>query len=289
MLAASLVLPVLKAVPPGEDPDRLPLLAAAQTAIGLAVLLGGLTLVSLWSIPLAIVGIAIGLPGLLRIVPQGTFAARPGIPAAAMAMFLLSGAFFTADSFIPLMLTELHGFSYARAAIVITVATVTWSLGSWWQSRSADRIPAGTLVTIGGSFVLVGMIGVASGLVEGLPVLLVYVGWTLAGGGMGIAFPTIPLSVMGLAEEGKEAGQLSSTLLMDTLGMTIGAGLGGVSIAFATAATAGHEGLRNGIAGAYAVGFVGILALLVIARRIPSHLAASVTREPRGTTMPGPG
>ena len=118
------------------------------------------------------------------------------------------------------------------------------------------------------------MLGVASGLVEGMPVLFVYAGWTIAGGGMGIAFPTIPLSVMGLAEEGKEAGQLSSTLLMDTLGMTIGAGLGGVSIAFATAATAGDAGLRNGIAGAYAVGFLGIVALLFIARRIPNHLAA---------------
>ena len=268
-LALSLVLPVLKEVPPTEEADRLPILAAAQTAIGFALVLGGLTIVSLWSIPLAIIGLAIGLPGLFRIVPQGTFSARPGLPAAGMAMFLLSGAFFTADSFIPLMLTGLHGFSYMKAAIVITVATVTWSLGSWWQSRNAQRIPAGTLVTIGGCFVLVGMLGVASGLVPGFPVIFVYIGWTAAGGGMGIAFPTIPLSVMSIAAEGKESSQLSSTLLMDTLGMTVGAGLGGVCIAFATAADTSEQGLRVGIAGAYAVGLIGILLLLWIARRIP--------------------
>lgn len=279
-LALSLVLPVLKEVPATDEADRLPIVAAAQTAIGFALVLGGLTIVNLWSIPLAVAGLAIGLPGLMRIVPSGTFVARPGLPAAGMAMFLLSGAFFTADSFIPLMLTGLHGFSYTKAAIVITVATVTWSLGSWWQSRNAQQIPAGTLVTIGGCFVLVGLLGVASGLIPGVPVLLVYIGWTVAGGGMGIAFPTIPLSVMSIAAEGKESGQLSSTLLMDTLGMTIGAGLGGVSIAFATATDASEQGLRVGIAGAYAVGLAGILILLMIARRIPRGTTQAESTNP---------
>jgi hypothetical protein len=41
---------------------------------------------------------------------------------------------------------------------------------------------------------------------------------------MGIVFPTIPLSVM--VEEGREAGELSSMILMDCLGVGIGVGLG---------------------------------------------------------------
>jgi MFS family permease len=272
LLAASLVLPVLGDIEPDPQAASLPILRSVQVTLGLGLLLGGLTAAAPWNLLFAVVGLVIGLPGLLHIVPRGTFSARRGMPAAALAMFLLSGAFFTVDSFIPLMLRELHGFSYAKASLVITVATVTWSLGSWWQSRVARRVPSGALVTIGGTFVLVGMAGVACGLFVALPVWLTYVGWTMAGGGMGIAFPTIPLSVMSVTDEGKEAGQLSSTLLMDTLGMTVGAGLGGASIAFATAATAGDAGLRTGIAGAYAIGFVMMGVLLLIARRIPNAM-----------------
>ena len=54
---------------------------------------------------------------------------------------------------------------------------------------------------------------------------------------MGIVFPTIPLSVMGEAVEGREAGELSSMILMDYLGFGIGAGLAGASVALADAGT----------------------------------------------------
>lgn len=285
-LAVSLVLPVLRGIDAEEDGDRLPVRWSIQVAIGLGVALVGLSLVNAWTVPLAVVGLTVGLPALAHIVPPGTWSARPGMPAAALAMFLLSGGFFTVDAFVPLMLTELRGFTYIQAGLVITAATVTWAGGSWWQSRAASRIPAGTIVSIGATFVTIGMAGVALGVLESAPVWPVYLGWGLAGIGMGVAFPTIPLSVMNVTEEGKEAGQLSATLLMDTLGMTVGAGLGGVCIAIATAgAVTGEEtahvaqdlipGLRIGIACAYAVGFAGILLLLVIARRLPNQLERS--------------
>ena len=65
---------------------------------------------------------------------------------------------------------------------------------------------------------------------------------------MGIVFPTIPLSVMGIVEEGREAGELSSTILMDYLGVGIGAGLGGASVALADDRTISIEA---GLAGAF--------------------------------------
>jgi MFS family permease len=298
ILAVSLVQPVLRTIEPSEDAGRVPVRWSVQVAFGIGVALVGLSMVSRWTIPVAIVGLAIGLPALAHIVPRGTWSARRGLPAAALAMFLLSGAFFTVDSFVPLMLTELHGFSYFQAGMVITVATVTWSLGSWWQSRAASNIEPGTITTIGAALVAAGMVGVATGLIPDAPIWMVYVGWTIAGGGMGVAFPTIPLSVMNASEEGKEAGQLSSTLLMDTLGMTVGAGLGGACIALATSGAVALDetvtgvasdpipGLRLGIAGAYAIGFIGILVLLVIARRLPGQPRTETEPDDEGTTPP---
>ena len=284
MLAAVfMVLPALGRIPEHGDAEKLPLLWSALTTLGLGLFLGGTATVTPVGLAIAAVGLAVGVTGLLRIVPRGTLSARPGMPAAAASMFLLSAAFFTVDWFVPLMLTELHGFSYQAAGLVITCATVTWSLGSWWQSRNAGRRRLGTLVTIGAVLVLVGMVLVTTGLSQNFPVWLIYVGWVFAGGGMGIAFPTIPLAVMSVAEEGKEAGQLSSTLLMDTLGMTIGTGLGGTCIAFATAN--GEEGLRAGIGAAYALGFVALGLLLVVARRIPEP-APALQGEVGGSATP---
>ncbi|MEX2274757.1 MAG: MFS transporter [Actinomycetota bacterium] len=268
LIAAFLIFPGLASA--NLEPDdtvRLPIRWPLQLMVGAGMVLGGITYLSLWTGPLLVIGGAIGIPALLHIVPRGTLLARRGLPAAAAAAFLLSASFFAVDAFVPLMLTEIHGLSIGVAGIVITLATVTWSAGSFWQSKRATSMPLGTLVTVGTTLVLVGTIGVATGLITGFPVVVSYAGWALAGLGMGIAFPTIPLAVMNEAESGNEAGELSSTLLMDMLGVGIGAGVGGASIALLLSSSG--EPTVAGLAGAFLIGAVMMLALLAIARRIP--------------------
>ncbi len=87
---------------------------------------------------------------------------------------------------------------------------------------------------------------------------------------MGIVFPTIPLSVMGEVEEGREAGELSSTILMDYLGFGIGAGLAGASVALADQEIVSIEG---GLTGAFGVGIVAAVLLALVARRLPDTRA----------------
>ncbi|MEX0990431.1 MAG: MFS transporter [Actinomycetota bacterium] len=273
LIASALIFPGLGNVPGAiDDESHLPVRWPLQLMLGAGMVLAAITDVTVWSVPLLIVGAAIGLPALLHIVPRGTLSARPGLPAAAAAAFLLSGAFFAVDAFVPLMLTELRGFSVAVAGLVISAATVTWAIGSFWQSRQAGAVPLGRLVTIGVLLIFLGTVGVASGLIEGFPIIVTYVGWGVAGLGMGIAFPTIPLSVMNAASENSQAGELSSTLLMDMLGVGIGAGLGGSAIALLEE---GGAATTAGLAGAFVVGLVMMLPLLVIARRIPGSGTAS--------------
>jgi hypothetical protein len=94
---------------------------------------------------------------------------------------------------------------------------------------------------------------------------------------MGIVWPTIPLAVMGKVEEGREAGELSSTILMDYLGVGIGAGLGGASVALADA---GVLTIREGLAVAFGVGIVAAVLLALIASRMPDarHFDVGATR-----------
>jgi len=266
-LAGALILPTMRDV--RVEPDAavtLSLRWPVQLMLGAGSLLAGVTEPSAWSLVLVPAGIAAGLPALRRIAPTGTFRARPGLPAAAMAAFLLSVAFGAAEGFVPLMLTGVRHLSYTEASVVVTLVTVCWALGSWWQSRQMGRLGAVPLVTIGGAMIAIGIAGGATALASG-PIAAPYVAWSIAGIGMGIAFPTIPLAVMGLATAGKEAGELSSTLLMDNLGIGIGAGLGGASIAIAKDA---GIGLAPGLAGAFGVGLAAALTLIIVARRLPS-------------------
>jgi MFS family permease len=266
--AALLVMPALRGISVSEEESRLPVVASLALMVGVGVLLGGLTHLSVWSIPLVVVGLAVTIPALHRITPPGTLTARRGIPAASAAAFLASAAFFATDGFVTLMLTETRGLSVGIAGIVLTASAVAWATGTWWQSRAIGRLGARRLVAGGAALIAVGAALVAVGLLN-VPVVIPYVGWAIGSVGMGIVWPTIPLSVMGEAEAGREAGELSSTILMDYLGVGIGAGLGGASVALADAGTLTIEG---GLAGAFGIAIVAAVLLVLVSRRLPENV-----------------
>jgi MFS family permease len=166
---------------------------------------------------------------------------------------------------VTLMLTQTRGLSVGVAGIVLTCSALAWALGSWWQSRVAERLGTRWLTTFGAMLIAAGGAIVAIGLLD-VPLVVPYVGWAIGSVGMGIVFPTIPLSVMRVATEGREAAELSSTILMDYLGVGIGAGLGGVCIALADAGTIS---LEAGLAGAFGLGVAFALVLALVGRRLP--------------------
>ncbi len=265
-LGVLLVMPSLRGVEAEPSAERLPVAASLLLMAGTGIFLAGLTLLSWWTLVLVPVGLAIGLPGLRRITPRGTVVARPGLPAAAAAAFLLSCAFLAVDGFLPLMLTNVRGLSVGEAGLIITAASLSWAAGSWWESRVVARRGARSLTTRGAFLLAFGMLLVMAGLVDTWPIAIPYVGWAIGGFAMGVVFPTIPLSVMSEATPGHEAGELSATILMDFLGIGVGAGLGNASVALADA---GRISLEAGIAGAFAVGVIAALVLAFVGRRIP--------------------
>jgi MFS family permease len=265
-LGVLLVMPSLGPVEATPDEEQLPVVASLVLMVGTGLFLAGLTSFGWWTYALVPIGLAIGMAGLRRITPPGTVLARPGIPAAAAAAFLLSCAFLAVDGFLPLMLTNIRGLSVGEAGVVITAMSLSWAAGSWWESRVVARLGARALTSGGALLLAVATAVVAAGLLETVPIWVPYVGWALGGFAMGITFPTIPLSVMGEAAEGREAAELSSTILMDFLGIGVGAGLGN---AFVALADAGSISLEAGIAGAFGIGLVSALVLAFVGRRIP--------------------
>lgn len=266
VLGWALIAPALDLVP-GRDHSatRVAVRWPLQLMVGAGFVFTSLTVVRWWAlVPLA-AGVAIGLPALRRIVPPGTFRAAHGVPAAALSAFLLSTGFLAMDAFLTLMLTGVRGLSLGEAGLAITAATLTWAAGSAWQSGRAQRLPLPRLMTIGTAIVLAGQAGVAATLWPRVPIVVAFVGWALVGIGMGITFPTLPLATMRSSGAGEEASELSGVLLMDMLGVATGAGLGGGVVALSDALGAP---LRSGLAGAFAIGGLALVALLVTGARI---------------------
>jgi MFS family permease len=271
LLAWLLLTPSLELVPSGgDDAGGLSLRWPLQLMVGAGLVFVSLTVIRWWALPIIAVGLVLGLTALVRIVPAGTFVAAPGLPAAGASAFLLSAGFIAVDAFLTLMLTQVRGLSLGEAGLVVTVASVTWAAGSAWQAARAERLPPSRLLLVGTLAIAAGQVAVASTLVAAVPVWLAYVGWTLVGFGMGVAFPTIPLSAMRVAGEGQESGELSSVLLMDVLGWATGAGIGGGIVALGRALGAP---LSHALAGSFALGIATMGLLAALSRRLPNGAA----------------
>ena len=159
LLAAAswLVFPGLAALPKTtQHGGRLDLVRPVLLSVGAAAVFAGLTDLSLWTAPLVLVGVALAGPALRSLVATGSELARPGLSSALAAGFLLSLAFFAVDGFVPLLLTRIRGRTLAEASIVVTLATVSWSLGTLWQSRVASRLSHSFLVGTGAIAIAVG-------------------------------------------------------------------------------------------------------------------------------------
>ena len=273
-LAAVLTLPALAAIAPTGTLD------AGGTSPRHALLLsGGLVLLLLGAqqrdlliaLPLLAAGIAIARPGFRRLMPAGTLAAAPGLPAAIAAMGLVSIAFLGTETFFPLLVTEVHHRSSTLAGLALSAATFTWTAGAWVQARLAPHRSRRGLVAAGALVLALGLAGLVLPLVDETQLWAGVVAWALAGLGMGIAHATISLVVLAEAAVGREGAASASMQLASVLGVALGAGAGGAAIAMATARGWGPRvGFGIGLA------ITGSAALLAVGAdaRLPARRAS---------------
>src|SRR5262249_37788288 len=84
----------------------------------------------------AIPRILLAVPALARLLPPGIGRAARGTAAAVVARLFVGMAFFGTDTFIPLAATRIHGVTTLVAGLVITAASITWTLGAQWSARA---------------------------------------------------------------------------------------------------------------------------------------------------------
>jgi MFS family permease len=210
--------------------------SAVRLAAGLAVVLAALELREpLGVVAVGAAGLALLVPALRALLPPGTLLAARGLPSGILVRGTLAVAFLGCDAFMPLALTELRGFTVAQAGLVISAASVSWSLGSFGQA-AFDRRDGGAgrrgraLVGLGVllSGIAIAMVGLLD---DGLSVAIPIAGWMIAGAGIGIGYASIGALVLTQAPDGGEGGVSAALQLIETISVAAFTGAGGALIA----------------------------------------------------------
>ncbi len=233
VVAVLLVLPAVAGLQPpdGEPPPvRRGLVAAAATS---AVAVSALT----WAAEdprggrLAVVvgSVVVLAVALVRVLPTGTPRASAGIGAVVAGRWLVSGAFFTANAYLPLTLTTTHGWSLTAAGAPLIVGSLGWSAASTWQGRRPGLSRA-VLLRAGFALVAVGLallVPVTLGLVP----WLAFVGLALSGAGMGLSYASLSFLMLAHSEQQDVGFNSSSVQLADQMSQAVFVGLGGALLA----------------------------------------------------------
>jgi MFS family permease len=194
---------------------------------------------------------------------------------------LLTFTFFGADAYVTLSITEIRHRSPVVAGIAVTGATLAWTAGAWAQARLSETWDGRRLVRIGLMIILAGMAGMVVMLRPGVPVAVGLAAWTVAGGGMGLAYAPITLMMLREAPPGREGWASASLNLADVLGTAIGIGVGGAAVA----ATAGRS-VSAGVTIAFAIAAAVAVAALALTRRLPAGPAGAPPPVPRNLAPP---
>lgn len=274
LLAAVITLPALSRSAPQVDGVEV---APAEDRRGRAVVLSlavGAVLVAISGVPvvlagvLLVVSVPIAIRAFLALVPAGTIRLAPGMPAAVLVRGILTFAFFGADAYVSLTFQHVRDQPTWVAGVALTGTTILWTTGAWVQQRWILTAGPRRVVMTGFAFVALGIVGMV-GALGPLPLVPSVAAWSVAGFGIGLAYAPLSVTVLGLAEPGREGAASSSIQLTDVLGTALGTGLGGAFVAFGdTQGWATRSALELAFAVTLAVAIAGIAA----ARRLPTTL-----------------
>jgi hypothetical protein len=164
------------------------------------------------------------------LLPAGVFLARRGVPAVVATRGLLAGVFFTANSYLPLILTSTHHWTLAAAGSPLVVGSLGWAAASGWQGRHPE-LPRHRLLRIGFGLLTVGVAGlVLVAPAWGTPWLALPL-WGIAGIGMGLGFSSVSFLLLQQSGAGEVGFHSSAAQISDQLSTAILIGAGGALLA----------------------------------------------------------
>ena len=247
---------------------------AAGLVLGAGLLLGGLTLSTLWLAGFMVIGgAALAVPSLKALLPQGTLTLGTGLGAVVATRGLMYAAFVATEAFLVLALTEVHGLSASLTGVVIATGAVSWTAGSWLQDRWDERSPENEHDTRRCSRLALGTLILSVGIgvqllalfINVYPLLITVLGWLLCGLGIGVAHSTSSVLAFAFAPRGEEGAVSASLQIADQLTSALSTGIGGAVLATAVSLQWGQQ---LGIAVIFGINLLLVGTALLAAYRV---------------------
>ncbi len=192
------------------------------------------------SLPAGAAGVALLVPAVLGLLPQGTWRAARGLPSVVLLRGVAAGSFIAAESFVPLMLVTQRGLSPTLAGLSLAAGGATWAFGSWLQSRPGMEERRERLMSFGMLLVAASIAVAPSVLIPAVPAWIVAVAWGFGCFGMGLVISSTSVLLLRLSAP-EEAGANSAALqISDGLSNVILLAAGGAAFAALGGGTVTH-------------------------------------------------
>ncbi|MCF3961719.1 MFS transporter [Streptomyces fuscigenes] len=229
-------------------------------------------------------GAALLVVAVRRLLPAGTWRAARGLPAVVALRGVSAGSFIAAESFVPLMLVTQRGLSPTMAGLSIAAGGVTWSLGSFVQSRPRLQPHRETLMAGGMVLVTLGIAIAPLVLLSAVPVWIVAVAWAVGCVGMGVVISSTSVVALGLSAP-EEVGANSSALqISDGLSNVLMLAVGGAAFGALGGGSVGGGGAPaaagGGAAGSHPAAFASVFVLMAVVALVGIRVATRVRTGP---------
>ena len=231
--------------------------AAAGVGLVMVALAESSTLVQLGGL---IIGIAVAIPALRRLLPRGFFTGTAGYPAVLTCRMLAAATFIGVDSFVPLAADRIHGASPTVQGFVIVGGALCWTGGQMLINRFPG-VSARQAALAGFAIIALATALVTPVLWSGWPLWAVFIGWCIGGIGMGVQYNPSTVAAMSYATDGTEGMVSGQARLTDALGFSLMYGIGGAVVAVADR---GGITITTAIAVNFALAFgIAVLGMVV--------------------------
>jgi predicted MFS family arabinose efflux permease len=162
------------------------------------------------------------------LLPPGALRLARGLPSVVVLRGILTCAFFGAEAYLPLTLTQLHGGTPGVVGIPLTLAALGWSAGSWWQGRNPRQpvrmLRIGFAAVALGVALLVVLTSASVSMWVAVPI------WSIAGAGMGLAMPTISVLLLELSPAASQGMNSAALQISDMAGSIVGIAAAGALV-----------------------------------------------------------
>src|SRR5690606_14526052 len=228
LLGMGLLVPVVRGLPehtPDPAGRRAGIPSAVAAALATAALMWAAQHPSAIALPYGGVASVFVAVSLRRLLPTRTLTGRSGLATAVLCRAMLAGAFAGFESYPPLTVSQVHGYSPALAGLPLTVGALSWSAASAFRGRNPDWSRSAVL-RAAFVFVAVGLVLFAVVAWSGAPGWVAFAASACGGAGMGLGMPSLSVLLLRLSPVAERGFNTSAMQLGDwiTSALTIGAG-----------------------------------------------------------------